>query len=942
MRQVLCPVVVGRADELAALDAALASARAGHGRLLVVSGEAGIGKTRLSREAEERAAAAGMRTLRGRAVHGGSNVPYRPVADALRGPLLAADAPLRSRLTGDGTSNEPTEVDIVPDAVLGLLRDLAGDDGLLCVLEDLHWADADTLAVVADLADALDRERVLVIVTERSDWPGPTAEVLATLVARRAASRLALAPFDDDIVEELARRALDVQAVPHGVAAALHRRAEGVPFLVEEMLTAYVAAGGTPDRNEEWWTSRRVADALPPSYRDLVRERLAHLDQTARRVVASAAVLGRTFDWRLLGRITGLSTDEVLDALRAASREQLVWGGVQGHSATFSFRHALARETLLADLLAPEVADLALRAAEVMEDVHPGLPGEWCEHAADLRVVAGDRLGASRLLQESGRRSFARGALATAEASLDRARELVADDHMAWVGVDELLLRVLGAAGKTERLIELGHAVLVAMRRYLDLSPGPEVRARVARLHTDLARGALLSGELVLARRHLQEARELVVGGDVSETAATLDAVDAQLTLAEGDASSSRRLAGAAAEAAGALDLPALLCEALEALGRAALRSGDAAQSVRAFERMEDVSSRADLAVQRVRALAELGAIDALAGETGRLLRARELAAMAAAVSTLARIDLELAWLHIGRADHDQARDALGRALETCRRFRLPLEPQVLAAQATADALRGQEPAARRSQDDPELAASLHAARAVRCLVQGRAASAREEVAAAVSVLAAAKAARPWWFEGCGVLLDPGAAPLRPAALADPANRAYVAYAEAVRWSRDGDPEAAARAFRRAEELMPEGWRRHHARLVVGEAATVAGWGDPGAWAAEALAFFERTGLGGLAAHARSVMRMAGVPVPRRGRGTAEVPDALKALGVTSRELDVLRLVALGLSNDEIGARLYLSPRTVETHVTSLLRKTGTHTRPHLVAFAARHVPADA
>jgi DNA-binding CsgD family transcriptional regulator len=181
---------------------------------------------------------------------------------------------------------------------------------------------------------------------------------------------------------------------------------------------------------------------------------------------------------------------------------------------------------------------------------------------------------------------------------------------------------------------------------------------------------------------------------------------------------------------------------------------------------------------------------------------------------------------------------------------------------------------------------------------------------------------------------------MRPGALGDPANRAYLEYAGAVAAGRDGRPEDAAAAFGRADELMRPGWQRQHARMLAAEAAARDGWGTPGAWASEALAFFQKTGLPGFAAQAKAVMRRAGTPVPRRGRGTAALPEALRSLGITSRESEVLAFVGEGLSNEEIGRRLFLSPRTVETHVTSLLRKTGSPSRLQLVAFAGRHAPA--
>jgi DNA-binding CsgD family transcriptional regulator/tetratricopeptide (TPR) repeat protein len=824
---------------------------------------------------------------------------------------------------------------------------------MLVVLEDLHWADPDSLAVLEYLADNVAEQPVVIIVTERSDWPGPGASMLAELVSRRAAAHLALLPLSEGSVEQMARAVLGVVSVPAAVLGALRRRAEGVPFLVAEMLSAYVASGGPAGGGPEWWIARRIADSLPPSYRELVRERLSRLGVRDRGVVETAATVGRTFDWRLLGPIVGIGDEEVLAALRTAAREQLVTGG-DGHGVeSFSFRHALAREAVLADLLPPQLAALAARAADVIEDAYPGLPGDWCERAADLRIQAGDHLGASRLLQESGRRALARGALATSEAALRRAHEMVADDPMAWLGVDELLLEVLSLAGKTDRLIELGQRVLAGLDRYLSLSPDSLLRARAAGLHVRLARAALLERDLKLAREHLEKARELT-GRDTSDDAgaARMHATDAHLTLAEGDPGTAAMRAEAAAASAERLGLPDVLCDALEAAGRAALQSGKLEAAADAFERMEEVSRRANRPVERTLALLELGTLDRLTGADDRRLQdARRVAVSTGAVSALARIDLELALYHLGLADLDAASAALASALERSRAYRLGLRSHVHAAQGLLQALAGRRgemkqalaAALEDAPTDPAIVGAVHGVRAIDRLARGQRDGALRELEEAIRAPGVSRALDSWSLPELRTLLltvltitdeAPIASEAPSAGSAYPASRAYLAYAEAVERGRSGRADDALSAFARGDALMPQGWARHFARTMVGEAAARDGWGEPGTWASEALAFFERVGLRGMGSHARAVMRSAGAPVPRRGRGTAEVPAALRLLGVTSREVEVLELVGLGLSNDEIGVRLFLSPRTIETHVTSLLRKTDTETRPQLVAFA--------
>jgi DNA-binding CsgD family transcriptional regulator len=128
---------------------------------------------------------------------------------------------------------------------------------------------------------------------------------------------------------------------------------------------------------------------------------------------------------------------------------------------------------------------------------------------------------------------------------------------------------------------------------------------------------------------------------------------------------------------------------------------------------------------------------------------------------------------------------------------------------------------------------------------------------------------------------------------------------------------------------------RHLCRRLAAEAALAGGWGDPVSWLRECLAVFDTTGHRHTATACRVLLHRAGATVPRRS-GDAAAPPDLAALGITAREAEVLRLVADGLTNKEIGERLFLSPRTVEKHVERLLAKTGAQNRSQLVSRAAR------
>jgi DNA-binding CsgD family transcriptional regulator len=166
--------------------------------------------------------------------------------------------------------------------------------------------------------------------------------------------------------------------------------------------------------------------------------------------------------------------------------------------------------------------------------------------------------------------------------------------------------------------------------------------------------------------------------------------------------------------------------------------------------------------------------------------------------------------------------------------------------------------------------------------------------------------------------------------------RGLLRFAEAVVAGQRGDVEAAVDLVSEGDRVLGElGWYRHVGHRLVAEATMATPWAEPVGWLRDALTFFEANGDTPIASACRSLLRKAGAPAPRR-RAAADVPAALQPLGITERELEVLRLLAEGLPNKEIGRRLYLSPRTVERHIANLTVKAGLERRAELVAFAAR------
>jgi hypothetical protein len=232
---------------------------------------------------------------------------------------------------------------------------------------------------------------------------------------------------------------------------------------------------------------------VPASFAESVRARLQVLDRDARQVLAAAAVLGRRFDWDLLPGVAGVDGATAVASLRQAVDAQLVV--VDGQR--FRFRHALTRETVLAELLPPEHGELAGRALVAVQRAHPGLPGPWCELAAELAAAAGDRESAAASTTENARRALARGALASAELTAERARDLAPAGSAVAADADEVLVTVLAHAGKPGPARTTGHALLASL---------DEPRRRVELLLL-LVRAALAAGDTAAAASDLERAR---------------------------------------------------------------------------------------------------------------------------------------------------------------------------------------------------------------------------------------------------------------------------------------------------------------------------------------------------------------------------------------------------------------------------------------------------
>jgi DNA-binding CsgD family transcriptional regulator len=701
---------------------------------------------------------------------------------------------------------------------------------------------------------------------------------------------------------------LDPASPPDELVDFVIEHADGLPFLVEELLTGLAAAGVlAPDGT----LTGPLTTNVPRTFAATVRRRMAALDQCGRSVVEAAAVLGRRFDWRLIPEITGLTEHEVLAALRAAVSIGLIEADAS-ETDTFRFRHALTCDAVRSDLLPPEHRALARAAAAAVERREP----DACDLTAHLWMAAGEDARAAELYLYAGWQARRRGALHTADAHLSRAAELAADKPALRREAEAVLVEVLADAGDTDRALELGERLLARGETWVRLTLA-EVAADAGRW--DVAeygltalpdatdpRASVLAARLALERGQPEDAKGI-----------------AELALAEAEARHQWPVA----------------CQALEVMGRIGrLRDLTAARA--AFAAAERLAIDHDLPLARVSALHELGTVDLLLdGSTVRLERARALALDAGALGLAATVDVQIAASLLHR-DADVALVHAERSAEHARRLRMDrLQATALFFQAAAHAhnreTAGMEwcvaEALRLAPDDLDVNAGIWGAvHAHVALLEDDRERLAECLDRAMDFLRQSPATAPAPTAALWALIrtiddrdgERARAEARPWTV-NWENRALLGYADAVAAGRAGQPGEANRLLAPADAAMASRpWWQHRIRLLVADDALTYHWGDPLGWARQALAVFARRGDDRLASRCREVLRRAGAPVPRQGRGDATVPAPLRGVGVTSREMDVLQLVAEGLSNGAIAERLVLSPRTVETHVANLVAKT--------------------
>ena len=405
-------VFVGRARELAALDDALSDALGGRGRVLLIGGEPGIGKSRLIEELAARARGREAQVLVGRCWEAGGAPAYWPWVQALRGSLHDGDLAelVPGREVACWTPTAPAFASSRRWAPSCAKRPRS--QPLVVVLDDVHAADEPSLLLLRFVAREIAGSRLLIVGAFRDVDPtlsDPLTAALAELVREPHTSQIALDGLNENDVAEYIELAAATRPADELVAA-IHAETEGNALFVAEVVRLLDAEGRLGETG--------VALRIPPSVRAVIGQRLGRLSPACRELLSSASVLGREFRLDALAQLSGLDRADMLDLLDEAASERAVVD-VPGSPGRLRFAHALIRDTLYDDLARARRLRMHARAGAALEvayaaDLEPHLaelarhyvaaaPAGFAETAIDYARRAGDRALGQLAFEEAER-----------------------------------------------------------------------------------------------------------------------------------------------------------------------------------------------------------------------------------------------------------------------------------------------------------------------------------------------------------------------------------------------------------------------------------------------------------------------------------------------------------------------------------------------------------
>jgi DNA-binding CsgD family transcriptional regulator len=866
-------------------------------------------------------------------------------------------------------------------AVLGLLAELATASPVLLVLEDLHWADASTRDLLTFLSRVLHRERIAILGTYRTDdlhRRHPLRPLVAELLRLPNVTSVELGPLDTSaMAEHLAESGgagLD--------AVALNRiieRAEGNTYYAEELLAATDSGGGSSGGSGGGSAGRSV---LPAELAGLLLGRVERLSSTAQQVVRVAAVAGRRADDEIVRAASGLPDAEYEHAVREAVAHQvLVPAGTDG----YTFRHALLREAVYADLLPGERTRLHATIAALLagEGTTQGTAAELAYHY----LASHDIPGAFAASLRAGKEAVMLAAPAEAHRHYDQALALwdrVSDpEKIAGQSRVELALRSANNAAFSGDVMGAVHQLRRLRGLLLAAEPGrhsPELVSRAGErlayflLQTD-DRPDVLAEAAEVARAAVDAAPESPPTREQARAMATL----AIVLLATDEDAASRDWAARARVAAQEAGAPSTQADALVTLGLLSAREGDNSEAIEKFTAAHSQARGSSMigvelrvAYHLARAHLERGELAEAAAVAHEGVRRAEETGLG-----LAPFGLDVQHLHFQAHFADGSWDHAQQIADGFTVRATTVGEALLSAMALfIDVARGNQVAAeRRTWLEPFWPADFFSEYigrgnlAERALWQGDTQLALDDAAAAIrtdidtprgagpSVIRVAAVALSARADRARQARDAGNAggekaevaaarelielarvgavyPYRPKFELGREGKGWLARAEAE-WRRaqgDNDPPAWEAVLEEFGPAYPYETARTRWRLA--EALAEAGrrdeateqWQQAAQLADQLRAAPLRAALDDLARRAR---------LGHGGHGSSGQADgALAAL--TERELEVLRLITQGRSNREIGAALFIAPKTASVHVSNILAKLGAASRTEAAAIAHR------
>jgi len=393
---------VGREAEGSAIRAAIDRALTGHGSVIMLAGGPGVGKTRLAIEMAEYASRAGFRYLVGHCYERDEPVPFLPFAEIIEGSIAEAASlhDLRRRI-GDNAAelaqivpslrrvfqDIPQPLDLPPaqkrrhlfQSVSDKLGRAAQTRSQLYILEDLQWADESTLALLIHLANRVAQIPVVIIGTYRDGYTDNNPALLRTLeeLIRMGSRPLKLGGLSKDATAQMLRGLSQRQDVPESLVSLIFDESQGYPFFVEEVYRHLIEEGRVFDKAGQFRTDVEIDEIdVPDNVRLIIGRCLERLDENEKRVLTAAAVIGRSFSFKLLTATCEIDVDELFTIVEKAQQKGIIVASSEAPEKPFTFSHELVRQTLLAGISTPRRQHLHAAVADAIARLQPDAVNE--------------------------------------------------------------------------------------------------------------------------------------------------------------------------------------------------------------------------------------------------------------------------------------------------------------------------------------------------------------------------------------------------------------------------------------------------------------------------------------------------------------------------------------------------------------------------------------